>query len=123
MSTYLALFTYEKAAWREMVRHPEDREVAARAVIGAAGGRLLAFYWMLGDHDGLAIYEAPDAAAVAAVTVAILASGRIADVRTNALLTSSDTLDALGRAQSVAKAYQPPGGIHDDWHADFEDHG
>ncbi|HMO00590.1 MAG TPA: GYD domain-containing protein [Miltoncostaeaceae bacterium] len=123
MPTFLARFTYEKAAWRDMVRHPEDREVAARAVIDAAGGRLVAFYWMLGDHDGLAIYEAPDAAAAAAVTVAILASGRIADVRTNALLTSTDTVDALGRARDVARAYQPPGGVHDDWHADFEEHG
>jgi uncharacterized protein with GYD domain len=123
VSTYLALFTYEKAAWREMVRHPEDREAAARAVIGAAGGTLLAFYWMLGDHDGLAIYEAPDAATAASVTVAILASGRVADVRTNALLSSADTLDALERAKSVARAYRPPGGARDNWRADFEESG
>ena len=67
MPTYLALFTYEKAAWRDMVRRPEDREAAARAVIEAAGGSLLAFYWMLGDHDGLAIYEAPDPSAAAGI--------------------------------------------------------
>ncbi len=121
MSTYLALFTYEKEAWRDMVRRPEDREAAARAVIGAAGGNLLAFYWMLGDHDGLAIYEAPDAASAAAVTAAILASGRIADVRTNALLRSAETMEALARAQDVAKAYQPPGGVRDAWRADFDE--
>jgi uncharacterized protein with GYD domain len=120
VSTYLALFTYEKEAWRDMVRRPEDREVAARAVIDAAGGKLLAFYWMLGDHDGLAIYEAPDAAAAAGVTAAILASGRIADVRTNALLSSTDTLAALERAQEVAGVYRPPGG-HTHWRADFDE--
>jgi uncharacterized protein with GYD domain len=119
--TYLALFTYEKAAWRDMVRRPEDREAAARAVIDAAGGSLLAFYWMLGDHDGLAIYEAPDAPAAAAVTVAILASGRISDVRTNALLAGPEALGALRRAQEVAGAYRPPGGVHEDWRVDFEE--
>jgi uncharacterized protein with GYD domain len=123
VSTYLALFTYEKAAWRDMMRRPEDREAAARAVIEAAGGTLRDFYWMLGDHDGLAVYEAPDAAAAAAVTVAILASGRVADVRTNALLSSAEALDALGRAGKVAEAYQPPGGVNASWRADFEEHG
>jgi uncharacterized protein with GYD domain len=118
VSTYLALFTYEKEAWRDMVRRPEDREAAARAVIDAAGGSLLAFYWMLGDHDGLAIYEAPDAPAAAAVTAAILASGRVADVRTNALLASTDSLAALERASAVAKAYRPPG-LPEGWYADF----
>jgi uncharacterized protein with GYD domain len=119
--TYLALFTYEKAAWRDMVRRPEDREAAARAVIDAAGGSLLAFYWMLGDHDGLAIYEAPDAPAAAAVTAAILSSGRVWDVRTNALLTAPEALGALRRAGEVAPAYRPPGGAREDWHADFDE--
>lgn len=123
MSTYLALFTYEKEAWRDMVRRPEDREAAARAVIAAAGGDLLAFFWMLGDHDGLAIYEAPDAAAAAAVTAAIFASGRVADVRTNALLSPAETRDALERARDVSRSYRPPGGVPEDWHADFEEHG
>ena len=123
MPAYLALFTNEKSAWRDMVRQPEDREAAARAVIDAAGGSLLAFYWMLGDHDGLAIYEAPDAAAAAAVTAAILASGRVRDVRTNALLAATETLGALKRAGEVAAAYRPPGGAREDWRVDFDEAG
>jgi len=123
VATYLALFTYEKAAWRDMVRQPEDREAAARAVIDAAGGSLLAFYWMLGDHDGLAIYEAPDAAAAATVTVAIMASGRISDVRTNALLAAPEALGALERAGEVAAAYRPPGGARENWRVDFDEVG
>ena len=121
MSAYLALFTYEKDAWRDMVRRPEDREAAARAVIDAAGGRLVAFYWMLGDHDGLAIYEAPDASAAAAVTVAIFASGRVADVRTHALLSAPEALSALEQARDVARAYRPPGGLPEGWRVDFQE--
>jgi uncharacterized protein with GYD domain len=123
VATYLALFTYEKAAWRDMVRRPEDREAAARAVIDAAGGSLVAFYWMLGDHDGLAIYEAPDAPAAAAVTAAILASGRVRDVRTSALLAAPETLGALEHARKVAAAYRPPGGEHEGWRMDFDEPG
>ena len=67
MRTYLTFFTYSKETWRAMVQKPEDRSEAARKVIEAAGGHLIAFYWMLGEHDGLAIFSAPgpeDAAAV-----------------------------------------------------------
>ena len=67
-----------------MVEQPEDREQAAREVIEAAEGRLLAFYWMLGEHDGLAIYEVPSATAAAAISAATAASGRIADLETGA---------------------------------------
>ena len=123
MATYLALFTYEKAAWRDMVRQPEDREAAARAVIDAAGGSLLAFYWMLGDHDGLAIYEAADATGAAAVAAAVLSSGRIRDVRTNALLAAPEALGALQRAGAVAAAYRPPGGARENWRVDFDEVG
>ena len=57
MARYVTFFSYTADAAARMVERPADRAPAARAVIEAAGGRLEAFYWMFGDHDGLAIYE------------------------------------------------------------------
>jgi hypothetical protein len=49
-----------------------------------------------------------------------MASGRVAGVRTSALLASTESHEALERASAVARAYQPPG-LREGWYADFEE--
>jgi len=120
MSTYAAFFTYTNDAWHDMVKQPEDREQAAREVIEAAEGRLLAFYWMLGDHDGLAIYDVPSATAAAAISATAAATGRIAEVKTVHLLTSAEARAALDLAKAIAGSYQPPGGFSEHWRAGYD---
>jgi uncharacterized protein with GYD domain len=118
MPTYLTFFTYTKAAWHEMVQRPEDRETATRKVIEANGGRLLCFYWMFGDHDGLAIYEAPDAVVAATVLAGIVSTGRIEKMKTNSLLTGAESQRVLDMAKFASTTYAPPGGATD-WHAEY----
>jgi uncharacterized protein with GYD domain len=109
MPTYLTVFTYSKDSWRRMVEAPEDRAAASRALVEAAGGSMVGFYWMLGEHDGLAIYEAPDAETAAAVNAAVAASGRVIGHRTSQLLTSDELGRALELAGGLTEAYRPPG--------------
>src|SRR5665213_3406570 len=118
MPTYLTFFTYTKAAWHEMVERPEDREAATRKVIEANGGRLLCFYWMFGDHDGLVIYEVPDPIVAGTVLAAIISTGRIESLKTNALLTGVEAERVLELAKIASAAYAPPGGATD-WHAEY----
>jgi uncharacterized protein with GYD domain len=120
MPHYIQFFTYAKGAWRGMVEHPEDREEAARKVIEAAGGRLLAFYWMASDHDGFAIIEAADSVAAKAVSAAVSASGRISDVKTVRLLNRDEVRRSLEAAKLIATVYDPPGGFRDDWRAEYD---
>jgi uncharacterized protein with GYD domain len=122
MPTYMTLFEYTNAAWHEMVQRPEDREAATRKVMEANGGRLVAYYWMFGDHDGFAIYEAPDSVAAAAVLVGITATGRIEKMATCALLTGEEAVRVLELAKSASTAYAPPGGPRQ-WFSDFESRG
>ena len=49
-----------------MVERSGDGTAAVRASAEAAGARLEALYWMLGDADGVVILEAPDAQTAAA---------------------------------------------------------
>lgn len=119
MRTYLTLFTYSKETWRAMVQRPEDRSEAARKVIEAAGGHLVAFYWMLGEHDGLAIFQAPGPEDAAAVSAAISASGRIAVMQTHQLLSSEEASRVLRLAQVVTSSYAPPGGLKE-WRAGYD---
>lgn len=122
MPRYLTFFSYTRDAWHNMVQQPENREEAARAVVGAAGGELVAFYWMLGEHDGMAIYEAPSASAAAAVNAAIAASGHVSHTRTSSLLNSEEALAALELARVVSSSYPPPGGLAD-WRAGYDELG
>src|SRR5262249_4341450 len=109
MPTYMTFFTYEKDSWRRMVEAPEDRAAASRALVEAAGGTMVAIYWMLGEHDGLAIYEAPDAVTAAAVTAAVAASGRVTGHQTTQLLSSDELRRGVGLAKGLTEAYRPPG--------------
>ncbi len=122
MPTFLTFFTYEKDSWRRMVGQPEDRAEAGRALVEAAGGTMVAFYWMLGEHDGLVIYEAPDAETVAAVTAAVAASGRVIGHRTSQLLTSDELRRALEMARGLTEAYRPPG-APENWRAGYDELG
>jgi uncharacterized protein with GYD domain len=122
MPTYLTFFVYTKDAWHEMVNHPEDREAAARKVMEANGGKLIAFYWMFGSHDGLAIYEAPDPVVAATVLAGIRATGRLERVDTHSLLTGKEAERVLDMAKFASTDYAPPGGARQ-WHSDYESRG
>jgi uncharacterized protein with GYD domain len=107
MSFYLTRFSYTPATWANLIDHPEDRRVAATQYAEAVGGKLLGFWYALGEHDAYAIYEAPDNAAMSAMVLAITAGGAVTSMQTTALLTVEETLGALQQAQSIG--YRPPG--------------
>jgi uncharacterized protein with GYD domain len=119
MVKYVTFFSYTAEATARMAAHPADRAEAARAVIEGAGGRLEAFYWMFGDHDGFAIYEVPDAPTAAAVGIAVATSGLLKALKTQQLLDSADALAALEKARAVASSYDPPGG-RGPWHDEYD---
>jgi uncharacterized protein with GYD domain len=122
MPTYMTMFDYTNAAWHEMVERPEDREAATRKVMDANGGKLIAYYWMFGEHDGFAIYEAPDTVVAATVLAGIRATGRIEKMATRSLLTGQEALRVLELAKFASTDYAPPGGPRA-WFSDFESHG
>jgi uncharacterized protein with GYD domain len=102
-----------------MVKHPEHREAAVRQVVESNGAKLIGFYWMFGNHDGLAIYETSDAIAAATVLAGIRASGRIEHMATSSLLTGDEAQQVLELAKYAAIDYAPPGG-RTDWHSDYD---
>jgi uncharacterized protein with GYD domain len=107
MSMYLTRFSYAPETWARLAKHPEDRRIAAKAYIESAGGKLHGFWYAFGDYDGYTLWEAPSNVAMASVTMALNAGGALSKCETTALLTVEETLDALGRVESVR--YRPPG--------------
>ena len=107
MPMYLTRFSYTPETWNRLAKHPEDRREAARAYIEAVGGKLHGFWYALGEYDGYNLWEAPDNAAMEAVSIAISGGGALSKFETTALLTVEETLEALGRVEAIR--YRPPG--------------
>jgi len=107
MATYLTRFSYTPETWARLAKNPEDRRVAARSYIESVGGKLHGFWYAFGSYDGYTLWEAPDNVSMAAVAIAIGSGGALSKFETTVLLTVEETLDALGRVQSIG--YRQPG--------------
>jgi uncharacterized protein with GYD domain len=81
------------------------RRAAVKKTIEGVGGKLECFYYMFGDADAFAIVDVPDVVSIAAVSLAINASGG-AHVSTTVLLTPEEIDAAVKKSIS----YQPPRG-------------
>ena len=112
MPRYVSFYRYTGEAWGSMVERPGNRAAAARKLIESVGGTMETFYWMLGDWDGLVIYEVPDAAAAFSARVA--GSGMLDAVQTNQLVSMDEAKRALDTARGAA--YVPPG-AQQEWRA------
>ena len=81
MPTYIALIDFTEQG----IRSVQDSPSRAAALVENAskmGVTVKDVYWTTGDHDGVLILEAPDAAAVARL---LLSLGRQGNVRTRTL--------------------------------------
>jgi uncharacterized protein with GYD domain len=116
---YVSFFSYTGEAWQQMVDRPADRAEAARATIESAGGRMEAFYWMLGEYDGLVIYTMPSEMEAAAYSATVSNSGRLARQQTHQLLGTGQALQALELANDLRQVYRPPGAAGN-WRADYD---
>lgn len=106
MPLYLTRFSYTPETWARLAKNPEDRREAAKSYIESVGGKLHGFWYALGEYDAYNLWEAPDNVSMAAVAIAISAGGALSKLETTALLTVEETLEALGRVESIR--YRPP---------------
>lgn len=92
------------------VANPSDREVAARKVVEAAGGKLHHMFFALGSADVVVLTEFPDDVSVAAVSLVTGSAGTITNATTTKLLTPAQFSEAMRKAGTVAGAYTAPQG-------------
>jgi uncharacterized protein with GYD domain len=64
------------------------------------------FWFAFGEFDGVFLTEAPDNATVAAVAMAIGASGALSDIETTVLLDMDEAQEAMRKAGRAT--YHPP---------------
>ncbi len=104
MSWYMTQFSYTRETWSALTKNPVDRSVGLKALIEKMGGKLHVFCYCFGEHDGVAIYEAPDEKAAASIVLAVLDSGVLSKIQTTPLLTVEEMIAALKKAGGVTYA-------------------
>jgi uncharacterized protein with GYD domain len=92
MPAYITLFNFTEKGLQG-VKDTVTRFKAADQAAKAAGGRIIGVWWLLGQYDGMLIFEAPDDAAA---TAQLLASGMQGFVRTTTMRAfSEDEMQAI----------------------------
>jgi|RhiMetdeSRZDD1v2_1073273.scaffolds.fasta_scaffold654792_1 uncharacterized protein with GYD domain len=108
MPTYMLQAAYANEAWAKLVQRPENRAEALKVVIERLGGKMLSWYYALGDYDVVVMMELPSDIAAAAASMAVAAGKAVKAIKTTQLLSPEEGFDALLLAQGAG--YQPPGG-------------
>jgi uncharacterized protein with GYD domain len=100
MPRYLNLFAYTPEALASLYRDPQDRSAAAREFSEARGGKLLAFYHMLGgqEYHGFSITEEPREKILGAGR-GVEASGHLKTFRGFEIFTPEELVEALRDAR------------------------
>ena len=103
MPKFLAQGTYTFEGMQGLVNQGGTaRRAAVEKAVEALGGTLEAFYYAFGEHDIVAIVDAPDNVTAAALSLGIGVSG-VAGLKTTVLLTADEIDEATGKAQKYSR--------------------
>jgi uncharacterized protein with GYD domain len=106
---YISQGHYSREAIRGMLLKPEDREPAVAKLFEIVGGRLLGWYFTVDENGWLLIAEAPDEKTMSAAMIVVMAGGGITDMKTTAVLTSKQLMEAFKAAGEVGGSFKSAG--------------
>ena len=78
-----------------------------RQACEAVGGKLVGGWLCFGDYDIVIIADVPNNESMAAIALAVAAGGAAKASKTTLLMTGTQGVEALKKADAVAKAYRP----------------
>jgi len=109
MPYYLLQVKYTPEAWAAQLKNPQDPRERIRPLVEGVGVRVEALYYAFGDYDVIALVEAPDNVSVAALSLAVTASGALTAVKTTPLMTVEEGMAAMRKGATASPGYRPPG--------------
>ena len=108
MALYMYQAAYTSESWAAQVKNPQNRvEAVGRQACEAVGGKLVGGWLCFGDYDLVIIADVPNVESMAAIALAIAAGGAIKSSMTTVLMTGTQGVEALKKADAVAKTYRP----------------
>jgi uncharacterized protein with GYD domain len=106
MASYLLEVSYTPVALASLIANPQDRTKVVGAAIRKLGGKMTGFWFAFGDSDVIGLLEMPDNVSMAAIALAIGAGGACSKVKTTALMTIAEGIEAMKKASETG--YKPP---------------
>jgi uncharacterized protein with GYD domain len=108
MPLYLYQAAYTDESWVAQMKNPQNRvEAIGQSVCEAAGGRFVGGWLSFGEYDLVIIADVPDNESMAAIAIAVGAGGALKSSKTTVLMTGTQGVAALEKAEAVAQAYRP----------------
>ncbi|MSO20351.1 MAG: GYD domain-containing protein [Acidobacteria bacterium] len=103
MPKYLIQFRYTQAGTKGVLKDGgTKRRAVVKKGIESVGGKMESFHFTFGEYDGVVVADMPNAAAAAALSLQVSASGT-ASLRTTALLEPEE-IDAAARKKVTYRA-------------------
>ena len=107
MGKYLVQASYTQQGISGLVQNPEDRSALLQEMVSSFGGKVHSIDYCFGDYDVVVVLEAPDDATVAALAMAVGASGAVTNFKTTVLIPFAQGVEAAKKV--AAMNYRPPG--------------
>ena len=108
MPLYMCQLSYTPESWAAQLKNPQNRiEAVARPACEAVGGKLVGAWLCFGEHDVVIIADLPNNESMMGVAMAVAAGGAAKSVKTTVLMTGAEGVEAMKKANDVAKGYRP----------------
>ncbi len=105
MPKYLLRSSYTQSGAQGLIKEGGSKRLeAVRAAAASAGGTIDAAYWAFGSDDFVGIFDFPDNASAAAVSLTVSASGAVTSSVT-VLLSAAEVDEAV----KLHPSYRAPG--------------
>ncbi len=108
MAFFMIRASFSVASWKALVANPQDRSIAVGELCEQHGCTLHHYFFALGEHDVVAIVEAPDDKTAMAFAMGVASSGAVTAVQTTVLVPASEAVEVMRSAGKIAGTYQPP---------------
>jgi uncharacterized protein with GYD domain len=110
--TYMPLYMYQAAytgeSWSAQLKNPQNRvESVGRQACEAVGGKMVGGWYCFGDYDLVLVADVPNNESMSAIALAIAAGGAVKASKTTVLMTGTECVNAMKKADAVAKIYKP----------------
>ena len=108
MPLYLYQAAYTPESWAAQLKNPQNRvETVGRQVCESVGGKLVGGWLSFGEYDLVIIADVPNNESMTAIALGVAAGGAIKASKTTVLMTGTEGVAAMKKADAVAKAYRP----------------
>ena len=98
MAKYAVTASHTAEHWGRLMEHPEMAVLGLQRAVEAVGAELELVYFVLGEHDLLAVVGAPDELTQAAISVAMASTGVFRSFVTHQLLDPADLAAVMSKA-------------------------